>query len=71
MILPQNNKLPISYLAEIFNNTTATYKFYWFVAIFNTLYKRARTRIIFWYTLLILIKRNLWRLSNIIIDAWF
>lgn len=33
MALPQNNRLPISSLAGIFNNTTATYKFYWFVAI--------------------------------------
>lgn len=39
MILPQNNKLPISYLAEIFNNTTATYKFYWFVAMLDIMNK--------------------------------
>lgn len=33
MALPQNNRLPISYLTGIFSNTTATYKYYWFVAI--------------------------------------
>ena len=48
MILPQNNKLPISYLAEIFNNTTATYKFYWFVAMLDILVKERKTRISFW-----------------------
>lgn len=35
MILPQNNKLPIHALAGIFDNTTATYKFYWFVAMLD------------------------------------
>ena len=29
MLLPQNPHLPISALAGIFSNTTATYKFYW------------------------------------------
>ncbi len=48
MILPQNNKLPISYLAEIFNNTTATYKFYWFVAMLDILVKERKTSISFW-----------------------
>ncbi|MFQ5602232.1 MAG: HNH endonuclease domain-containing protein [bacterium] len=33
MRLPQSNILPIKYLSSIFNNTTNSYKFYWFVAI--------------------------------------
>ena len=39
MSLPQNNKLPISRLAGIFSNTTATYKFYWFVALLDCVVK--------------------------------
>lgn len=48
MSLPQNNKLPISCLAGIFNNTTATYKFYWFVAMLDIIVKERKTRISFW-----------------------
>lgn len=48
MILPQNNKLPISALAGIFNNTSATYKFYWFVAIMEIVVKERKTKISFW-----------------------
>ncbi|MCI7429473.1 MAG: HNH endonuclease [Bacteroidales bacterium] len=48
MTLPQNNKLPISALAGIFSNTTATYKFYWFVALLDIVVKERKTRIPFW-----------------------
>lgn len=48
MLLPQNNWLPISSLAGIFNNTTATYKFYWFVAMLDIIVKERKTRISFW-----------------------
>ena len=48
MTLPQNNKLPISALAGIFSNTTATYKFYWFVALLDIVVKERKTRISFW-----------------------
>lgn len=48
MALPQNNRLPISSLAGIFNNTTATYKFYWFVAILDIIVKEHKTRMSFW-----------------------
>lgn len=33
MTLPQNNRLPVSALAGNFSSTTATHKFYWFVAM--------------------------------------
>jgi hypothetical protein len=33
MILPNSNNLPISKLAGVFNSTSATYKFYWFLGI--------------------------------------
>jgi len=48
MALPQNNKLPISALAGIFNNTSATYKFYWFVALMEIVVKEQKTKISFW-----------------------
>lgn len=48
MLLPQNPHLPISALAGIFNNTTATYKFYWFVALMDIVVKEGKTRISFW-----------------------
>ena len=48
MTLPQNNRLPISCLAGIFSNTTATYKFYWFVAMLDILVKERKTRMSFW-----------------------
>jgi hypothetical protein len=35
MILPQSPSLPIHYLAACFNNTSATYKFYWFLGILD------------------------------------
>lgn len=48
MLLPQNPHLPISALAGIFNNTTATYKFYWFVSLMDIVVKERKTRISFW-----------------------
>lgn len=48
MSLPQNNTLPISRLAGIFSNTTATYKYYWFVALLDIIVKERKTRISFW-----------------------
>ena len=41
-------KLPIPALAGIFNNTSATYKFYWFVAIMEIVVKERKTKISFW-----------------------
>lgn len=48
MTLPQNTKLQISSLAGIFGNTTATYKFYWFVSLLDIVVKERKTRISFW-----------------------
>ena len=33
MILPSSDNLPVNKLASVFSNTSATYKFYWFLAI--------------------------------------
>ncbi|MBP9991429.1 MAG: HNH endonuclease [Bacteroidales bacterium] len=48
MALPQNNRLPISCLAGIFNSTSATYKYYWFVAMLDILVKERKSRMSFW-----------------------
>ena len=33
MNLPSSNNLPIHHLASVFNNTSATYKYYWLIAL--------------------------------------
>ena len=43
-----DDKYSVRRLAMIFNNTTATYKFYWFVALLDILVKERKTRISFW-----------------------
>jgi hypothetical protein len=37
MYLPPNNELPINLLAACFNNTVATYKYYWLLSILESL----------------------------------
>lgn len=39
MTLPQSSSLPINKLAAAFNNTSATYKFYWFLSILQQVEK--------------------------------
>ncbi|MDR2511636.1 MAG: HNH endonuclease [Bacteroidales bacterium] len=48
MTLPQDNKLDISRLAQIYNNTVATYKFYWFVAILDIVVKKQQRQMSVW-----------------------
>lgn len=36
MMLPYNNYLPVHFLASCFNNTSATYKYYWFLSIIQS-----------------------------------
>lgn len=31
--LPENETLPVQFLSSTFNNTSATYKYYWFLSI--------------------------------------
>jgi hypothetical protein len=37
MHLPLSNGLPVNLLAACFNNTSATYKYYWFLSILQSL----------------------------------
>ena len=48
MHLPDNKILNISTLSQIFDNTTATYKFYWFVGWLDILVRERKTKISFW-----------------------
>ena len=45
---PDNKILNISTLSQIFDNTTATYKFYWFVALLDIVVKERKTKMSFW-----------------------
>ena len=48
MQLPNSRSLEINRLSSVFNNTTATYKFYWFVSILNLLTQKGKTQMPFW-----------------------
>ena len=46
--LPHSESLPIETLTRIFRNTSATYKFYWFMGILDLYVKRDITRMNIW-----------------------
>lgn len=46
MNLPSSNKLPIQHLSSVFNDTTNSYKFYWFLSILNSVKKQNTEKII-------------------------
>ena len=48
MTLPENIKLPVTRLSQVFSNTTATYKFYWFVALLDIVVKERKIKMSFW-----------------------
>lgn len=39
MILPESKEIPVNLLAACFNKTSATYKFYWFISILQSIEK--------------------------------
>ena len=48
MLLPHDKSIDVKVLAQIYNNTTATYKFYWFASILDILVKEGKNRMSFW-----------------------
>lgn len=48
MNLPTDKNLDTRLLTQIYNNTVATYKFYWFVSILDLVVKEQRRQISFW-----------------------
>lgn len=47
MQLPLQESISISRLSQVFNNTSATYKFYWFISILEIYAKKQESRITF------------------------
>ena len=60
MTLPENIKLPVTRLSQVFKNTTATYKFYWFVALLDIVAKERKTKISFWEII-----------SGMVAESWY
>lgn len=60
MTLPENTKLPVSALSRIFSKTTATYKFYWFVAMLGIVVKERRTSASFWEII-----------AGMVVESWY
>ena len=48
MMSPENIKFPVTRLSQVFSNTTATYKFYWFVSLLDIVVKERKTKMLFW-----------------------
>lgn len=60
MFLPVDQRLDISLLAQIFNNTVATYKFYWFVSLLDFVVTGQRRRLSLWELII-----------GMIAEAWY
>jgi len=48
MTLPSDKKLDTRVLSQIYDNTVATYKYYWFVSLLDIFVKTQRRKISFW-----------------------
>lgn len=48
MELPKNDNLPVEKLGSVFNNTVATYKFYWFLSLLDCVVKHQKSRMDIW-----------------------
>lgn len=59
MHLPKSRDLPVSLLAACFNNTSATYKYYWLLSILQSVENDS----------LVILKRDLF--SRMVSNAWF
>lgn len=59
MILPSYKNLPIRKIASVFNHTTATYKFYWFLSILE-LHKRKGNKI-----------KKIDLFSQMVVEPWY
>jgi hypothetical protein len=59
--LPCDNEVPVHLLASVFNRTTATYKFYWFLSILESLLDEPEIKVI----------PIRWLLSRMISNAWY
>lgn len=60
MALPKSDILPIEKLGSVFNNTAATYKYYWFLSILDLVVKEGKTRLSIWEVV-----------ANMVASAWY
>jgi len=60
MYLPYDQNIDAKVLAQIYKNTTATYKFYWFASILDILVKEGKTSMSFWEIII-----------GMIAEAWY
>ena len=44
MLIPQSEQLTTRYLNRVFDNTVATYKYYWFLSILDLFVKQGKLR---------------------------
>lgn len=58
--LPKNNSISIKYLTQIFNNTVASYKYYWFISIIQLFIKNKENKSIEVKDILIQMICNAW-----------
>lgn len=59
MILPQSHILTTRHLNRVFDNTVATYKYYWFLGILDACVKQDKSRINVW-DIMISMVANAW-----------
>lgn len=59
MILPQSHTLTTRHLNRVFDNTVATYKYYWFLGILDACVKQGKSRINVW-DIMISMVANAW-----------
>lgn len=60
MNLPNNKNKATKELAQVFNNTVATYKYYWFISILEIVVKEQRRQISFWEIIV-----------GMVVEAWY
>ena len=59
-MLPSDNRINTQVLAQIFNNTVATYKYYWFLSLLDQVVLHKKKEISFWEIII-----------GMIADAWY
>jgi len=60
MNIPQSDKLPTARMSRVFNRTTATYKFYWFIGLLDLVVKRGKMRMSVWDVVI-----------EMVVNAWY
>lgn len=58
--LPNDSRLDIGRLSQVFSNTVATYKFYWFISLINLLNNEERRKFSFWEII-----------AGMVAEAWY